>query len=106
MGSPQYPYNGLIEGLPANAIVEVPGTISSRGITGEPVGKLPQGITELLHREVSASQLCIDAVVQGDRNLAVQSLLLDPVVDDIGTARLILADILESNRQWLPQFFD
>jgi len=100
------PNNGLIEGLPANAIVEVPGTISSRGITGEPVGKLPQGITELLHLEVSASQLCIDAVVQGDRNLAVQSLLLDPVVDDIGTARLILADILESNRQWLPQFFD
>ena len=68
------------------------------------MGALPQGILELLHREVSASQLCIDAVVLGDRDLALQSLLLDPVVDDIGTARLILNDILETNRTWLPQF--
>jgi len=100
------PNKGLIDGLPENAIVEVPGTIRSGAITGEPVGELPRGITELLHREVSASQLCIDAVVQGDRNLALQSLLLDPVVDDIGTARLILADILETNKPWLPQFFE
>jgi len=98
------PNRGLIHGLPENAIVEVPGTVSKDGIQGEGVCALPQGILELLHREVSASQLCIDAVVLGDRDLALQSLLLDPVVDDISTARLILNDILETNRTWLPQF--
>lgn len=98
------PNRGLIHGLPENAIVEVPGTVSKDGIKGEGVCALPQGILELLHREVSASQLCIDAVVLGDRDLALQSLLLDPVVDDISTARLILDDILETNRTWLPQF--
>lgn len=100
------PNRGLIDGLPPSAIVEVPGTISAEGITGEAVGELPRGISELLHREVSASQLCIDAVVHGDKDLALQSLLLDPVVDDINTARLILSDILETNKAWLPQFFN
>ncbi len=100
------PNDSLIDGLPASAIVEVPGLISAEGITGGVVGELPKGINELLHREVSASQLCIDAVVHGDRELALQSLLLDPVVDDIGTARAILADILETNKTWLPQFFN
>ena len=99
------PNRGLIDGLPESAIVEVPGMISNAGITGQAVGELPRGITELLRREVSASQLCIDAVVHGDKELALQSLLLDPVVDDISTARLILADILETNKAWLPQFF-
>ena len=50
--------------------------------------------------------MCIDAVVHGDKDLALQSLLLDPVVDDINTARLILSDILETNKAWLPQFFN
>ncbi|HNW95249.1 MAG TPA: hypothetical protein PKW57_05875 [Anaerolineaceae bacterium] len=100
------PNRGLIDGLPHSAIVEVPGTVSRGGITGQAVGELPRGITELLHRELSASQLCIDAVVHGDKELALQSLLLDPVVDDISSARLILADILETNKAWLPQFFD
>jgi Alpha-galactosidases/6-phospho-beta-glucosidases, family 4 of glycosyl hydrolases len=100
------PNRGLIDGLPPSAIVEVPGTISAEGITGEAVGELPRGISELLHREVSASQLCIDAVVHGDKDLALQSLLLDPVVDDINTARLILSDILETNKAWLPQFLN
>ncbi len=83
-----------------------PGRFRAAGITGEAVGELPRGISELLHREVSASQLCIDAVVHGDKDLALQSLLLDPVVDDINTARLILSDILETNKAWLPQFFN
>ncbi|MFZ3070520.1 MAG: hypothetical protein WA110_05290 [Anaerolineaceae bacterium] len=99
------PNDGLIDGLPSNAIVEVPGTISSMGISGQPVGALPKGITGLLQREVLTSQLGIDAVYYGDRELALQSLLLDPVVDDIDTARLILDEILKSNKEYLPQFW-
>jgi alpha-galactosidase len=53
---------------------------------------------------VATSQLNIDAVVQGDRNLALQSLLLDPVIDDIDQAELILDEIITNNKNFLPQF--
>jgi 6-phospho-beta-glucosidase len=66
---------------------------------------MPKGITALLEREALCSQLCIDAVVQGDRNLAAQSLLLDPVINDIDVAEAVLVDILEANRDYLPQFW-
>ena len=99
------PNDGLIAGLPANSIVEVPGDVSAQGIRGLPAGQLPQGITGLLQREVVTSQLAVDAIVHGDRQLALQSLLLDPVIDDIATAQAILDDILLSNQNWLPQFW-
>ncbi len=99
------PNNGLIAGLPEDAIVEVPATINRSGIHGQPVGALPAGITALLQREVACSQLCVDAVVRGDRALALQSLLLDPTVTDLDQAERVLDQILTSSKRFLPQFF-
>ncbi len=97
---------GFIEGLPDNAVVEVPADISKTGIQGHPIGAFPKGITGLLQREVHTSQLCVDAIVHGDRQLALQSLLLDPVINDIEIAKSVLDDILSSNKQFLPQFWN
>lgn len=99
------PNAGLIEGLPEDAIVEVPAIINKRGIHGQPVGSMPRGITALLQREVVTSQLCIDAVVKGDRPLALQSLLLDPNVTDLDQAEDVLEKILFNAGHFLPQFF-
>ena len=100
------PNAGLIEGLPEDAIVEVPAIINRSGIHGQPVGALPQGITALLQREVVTSQLCIDSVVKGDRTLALQSLLLDPTITGLDQAEGVLESILTSSRRFLPQFFN
>jgi alpha-galactosidase len=98
------PNAGLIPGLSPDTIVEVPAVITRDGICGEKMGEMPKAITGLLQREALCSQLCIDAVVQGDRQLAMQSLLLDPVINDIDIAENVLADILEANKSYLPQF--
>lgn len=100
------PNAGLIEGLPEDAIVEVPAVINKDGIHGQMVGALPLGITALLQREVATSLLCVDSVVNGDRTLALQSLLLDPTITDIDLAEKVLDRILTSSRRFLPQFFD
>lgn len=99
------PNQGAITGLPDNAVVEVPAYLSDSKVRAEKIGELPKSITGLLHREVTASQLCVDSVVNGDRQLGIQSLLLDPVVDDLDIAESLLDDILEANRTWLPQFW-
>ncbi len=95
---------GLIPNLPPDAIVEVPGVISGMGIQGMAFPPLPEGIAELCRRELALSSLVVEAAVNGDRQLALQALLLDPMVTDIDTARAILNDFLSEFAEYLPQF--
>jgi alpha-galactosidase len=99
------PNQGYITNLPEGAIVEVPGLVSGAGIQGLGIGALPQGIAELCHREIVVVRLCVDAVVSGDRQTALQCLLLDPVITDLDVAQQVLGDYLETYRELLPQFW-
>jgi alpha-galactosidase len=98
------PNHGLIPNLPDDGIVEVPGVISGMGIRGLNMPPLPEGIAELCRRELTLSSITIDACIHGDRGLALQALLLDPMVNDIDTARAILDDFLTTFAEYLPQF--
>jgi len=69
------------------------------------VGPIPEGVVELLRRELAVVQLCVDSVVAGDRLKALQCLLLDPVITDLDVAKLILEDYLTTYKQYLPQYW-
>jgi alpha-galactosidase len=96
---------GYITNLPDEAIVEVPGLVSGAGVQGVGVGPLPEPIAELCRRELTVARLCVDAAVTGDRQAALQCLLLDPVITDLDVARQVLDDYLEIYREYLPQFW-
>ncbi|MCB0068618.1 MAG: hypothetical protein KDD77_15750, partial [Caldilineaceae bacterium] len=59
---------------------------------------------EICRREAELASIVVDAAATGDRGLAMQALLLDPMINDIDRARAILDDFLVSFREWLPQF--
>jgi alpha-galactosidase len=99
------PNQGYITNLPDGAIVEVPGLVSGAGIRGVGLGPLPEGIAELCRRELSVVRLSVDAAVHGDRQTALQCLLLGPVITDLDVAQQILDDYLETYREHLPQFW-
>ncbi|OQA45248.1 MAG: Alpha-glucosidase [Chloroflexi bacterium ADurb.Bin325] len=99
------PNIGQIGNLPAGAIVETPAVITGAGISPVAVGDMPTGVAELLRRELTVAQLAVDAAVQGDRQLALQCLLLDPVITDLDVAQQILDDYLDCYRDYLPQFW-
>jgi len=99
------PNRGYITNLPEEAIVEVPGLVSGAGVQGVGVGPLPEGIAELCRRELSVVRHCVDAVVHGDRQAALQCLLLDPVISDPDVAQQILEDYLGTYREHLSQFW-
>lgn len=99
------PNSGQIPNLPQGAIVELPGVLNAEGVTGMPVGAMPGGIVELLRREITVSHLTADAVMEGDRSLALQALLLDPVIRDMDIADRILADYLTAYKKYLPSFW-
>jgi alpha-galactosidase len=99
------PNQGQIANLPKGAIVETPAVLTGMGVLPVAMGELPVGVAELCRREIAVVQRCVDAAVHGDRDLALQCLLLDPVISDLDVAKLILDDYLESYRDYLPQFW-
>jgi alpha-galactosidase len=99
------PNHGYITNLPEEAIIELPGVLSAEGVQGIPIGALPEGIAELLRREITISHLTVDAAVNGDRQLALQALLLDPVIRDMDVAQQVLDDYLTTYRDHLPSFW-
>ena len=99
------PNRGYIRNLPEDAIVELPGILDDQGVHGVKIGEMPPGIAELLRREITVSHLTVDSVIQGDRDLALQALLLDPVIRDMDVAKKILDDYLSTYRKHLPTFW-
>lgn len=99
------PNAGQISNLPYGSTVETPVIVDGAGIHPVHVGALPEPVAELCRREIAVGQLCVDAAVEGSREKALQCLLLDPVITDIGTAKKILDDYLTSYRDYLPQFW-
>lgn len=98
------PNRGVITNLPAETIVEIPALVSGLGIQSVHVGALPEAVTELLRREAALVEMVVDTAVTGDRHLALQTLLLDPMINDVSRARAILDDYLVQFEHVLPQF--
>ncbi|MDO9299971.1 MAG: hypothetical protein Q7T89_01245 [Anaerolineales bacterium] len=99
------PNVGQISNLPYGAIVETPVMVNGAGIHPVHVGALPEPIAELCRRELITAQLGVDAAVEGSYEKALQCLLLDPVIHDLDSAKLILDDYLKTYREHLPQFW-
>ena len=99
------PNTGQIANLPLGATIETPVFVDGAGVHPLSVGALPEGIAELLRREITVSQLCVDSVLEGDRQKALQSLLLDPIIRDLDVAQQVLDDYLTTYREYLPQFW-
>ncbi len=99
------PNQGQITNLPAMATVETPVLVDGAGIHPIFVDSFPAPVAELMRRETTTAQLCVDSVVEGSREKALQCLLLDPVVDDMENARLILDAYLTEYKKYLPQFW-
>jgi alpha-galactosidase len=98
------PNRGAIANLPDETIVEIPGLVSGMGVNGINMGPLPTAIAELLRREAVLVEMVVETAVTGDRSLALQTLLLDPMINDIDRAKAILDDYLATFEDYLPQF--
>lgn len=98
------PNCGAIANLPFETVVEVPAIVGPATIRPAHTGPLPAVVAELCRREAVIVEFAVDAAVSGDRDMALQALLLDPMIGDIGRARAILDDYLATFADYLPQF--
>ncbi|CUH95562.1 putative 6-phospho-beta-glucosidase [Propionispora sp. 2/2-37] len=96
--------NGAINGIPADSVVEVSCLITKDGPKPLQVGELPVQVNGLVQQIKSFERITIDAAVTGDYNLALLALTINPLVASDKSAKLLLDEMLEANRTYLPQF--
>ena len=95
------PNTGYIENVSADTVVEVPATVDAKGVHGVALGKVPRGFAGLLNNQVAVDDLTVEAVLEGSRELALQALLVDPVVDSVVGAERTLDTILSLQADFL-----
>ena len=100
------PNQGQIANLPADVVVETFGVIDANGARGLLAGELPEGVRSIVSRHVSNQELIVEAALIGDKQLALQALVNDPMITVIDDAEAMLDEMLIANRQYLPRFFD
>jgi alpha-galactosidase len=98
------PNRGAITNLPPDSVVEVPALVNAAGVTPLAVGALPAGIAAVLTARALQQEITVEAALAGDPALAVEALVLDPLVPDSRTARAILQDAAAAQPETLGAF--
>jgi alpha-galactosidase len=98
------PNTGQIDNLPRGAVVETLAEITSAGAQPLTVGSLPNGVLSTLEPHVVNQEIIAVAALEGDRHLALQAMVNDPLVHDLPKAQAILDELLIAHEAHLPQF--
>ena len=95
-------YNdGALSQLPDDVAVEVPIVTDVTGVHKLAVRGLPDGVVGLLNMQVSAQRLSIRAAAAGSKELALQALLCDPVINSPSAAEGIVNELFEINKPYI-----
>jgi 6-phospho-beta-glucosidase len=97
--------DGVIAGLPDEAVVEVPAHVDTDGPHPVPVPPLPPEMLGLVQAVTAYETLTIEAALTGDRSVARRALVANPLVRQWEPAAPLLDALLEANRGYLPRFF-
>jgi alpha-galactosidase len=93
-----------ISNMPEDAIVEIPTIVDAEGLHPVKVGALPEGISALCNKQVSIHKLLVEAYKEQSKNILLQAIMLEPVVDSIDRAKNMIDDFLRIEANFLPEF--
>lgn len=86
--------NGLIPNFPADAIVEVDGTIGKDGAKGKYVGEIKPFYKGLMEGQYAYELLTVEAFIEKDYTKALQALTLNRTIVNPEKAKLVLDDLM------------
>ncbi len=99
------PHRGAVAGWPEDWVLEMPCRVSRAGIEPLPAEPLPLACFGLLAQIKAYELLTVEAAVHGDRNAAYQALLTHPLGPAADKVQAVLDDVLETHKDYLPQFW-
>lgn len=99
--------DGYITNLPDGCCVEVPTFADEAGLHPSTIGNLPARCAALNRTQVNVHELTAEAALSGDPEGIVHAVALDPLTSAVCTLKEIRdmsIEMLEAQRQWLPEF--
>ena len=96
---------GSVSDLPYDSAVEVTSLITAHGAEPVHFGAFPPAQRGLLQVMKAMEELTVEAAVTGDYATALQAFTLNPLVTSGDIAKVVLDELLEAHKEYLPQFF-
>jgi 6-phospho-beta-glucosidase len=88
--------------LPADAVIEVPATISSAGAVPLPVPLVEPALRGLISHVYAYEELALEAALHGGRDRVFSALLAHPLVGQYDIAECLTDKLLAENAKYLP----
>lgn len=101
------PNRGLIDNLPQGCCVEVPCLVDGNGIQPTQIGAMPPQLATLNRTNINVQELIVEAALTGSTEAVHYAAMLDPLTAAVCTLpqiRAMVAELLEAQAAWLPQF--
>jgi alpha-galactosidase len=98
---------GMITNLPEDCCAEGPLYVDRTGLHQTIVGKIPSQCAALNLTNINVQRLSVEAALSGDVEMVMQACAMDPLTGAVLTLREIremTAEMLENQKQWLPQY--
>ena len=101
-----HPNRGAVSTWPDDWVLELPCRVGPEGIHPVPTEPLPVICAGLVAQVKTYELLTVEAAVQGSRSAAFQALLAHPLGPDLDEIEAVLEDMLETHKEYLPQFWN
>ncbi|HWS48344.1 MAG TPA: hypothetical protein VN636_20940 [Acidimicrobiia bacterium] len=100
------PNRGQVPDLPPDVVVEAICLADGDGLHGRDTPRAPTVLAEWLRRISASQEATVEAALTGDRDAAVEAMLLDPLAGRIDFDHLeqMTDEMLAATAPWLPQF--
>lgn len=97
--------NGTVKFLHDDAIIETACYVSKNGMQPINIANYPKEVVGLISAVKTYESLAVEAALTGNKETALQALVMHPLVGDYDIAKPLLEDMLEAHKEYLPQFY-
>ena len=109
LGKPFYistPNNGAVPNMADDAFLELRCDVDMNGPHAQPVGPMPRGLLGLAQQVLDTHELTAQAAAEFDRDVLLQAMVVDPIVNNIEDAEAIIEETFERQRDGLdPRWY-
>ena len=98
------PNRGAVCNLPDDAFLELRCDVDMQGPRPQRFGAFPRGVLALQHQVLDTHELTAEAAVSRDPGILMRAMMTDPIVQNIPDAERIVAELLDAEREFLPDW--
>jgi alpha-galactosidase len=98
------PNDNIITNLSEDLIIECSATINNGKIEGKKLGKIPKNIASLLRVEATTQDICVEAILNESKDLAINCIATDVNCGSFDMAEKIYDRLYKIQRKYLPNF--